>query len=47
MTGTAKELVANNYNLKIFRELQSNNKMFIQVLDEMAKKILPTLSTST
>lgn len=27
--------------------MQSNNKMFTQVLDEMAKKILPTLTTTS
>lgn len=45
MTGTGKQRVADNYNSKVFREMQSNNKLFTQVLDEMAKKILPTLAT--
>jgi nitrogen regulatory protein PII len=47
VSGTGKQRVAENYNNKVFREMQSNNKMFIQVLDEMAKKILPTLTTNT
>jgi len=47
VSGTARQKVAENYNSKIFRGMQSNNKLFTEVLDEMAKKILPTLTTKT
>jgi alpha-mannosidase/lysosomal alpha-mannosidase len=38
ITGTAKQYVADDYNFKLFSAMQSNNKQFSQVINEMVEQ---------
>ena len=46
VTGTAKQAVAENYNSRIFRGMEANNKVFVQSLDDYVKKVMPNIQTN-
>lgn len=45
VTGTAKQAVADNYNSRLYKGMQANNQVLAQVIDEIAKALLPQLTT--
>jgi hypothetical protein len=41
VTGTAKQAVANNYNSRLFRGMQANNKVFAEAVNDLVSALVP------